>query len=289
MDIRWTNNATLTAIYTAARLTTWRPVGNVNPVLESMAGPARLLESEIDSAAGSADKLWRALLAEAAECEGLGNGDADAFYARVSSAEVTRSITVDCLRKCVAAFNECCPNFKCEMQYRELPLRNNWGAEGPGLFRSICKIAGLEPSASAIVCMVQPVSEGGGVVLGVNDAQRVLFEAVMTNENPLLSETMRLAWLLALASVDSHASIQALAMIPLTLFVGEELGITRLDERTVETALAAWGDGPVSLLFSRNERSGQMLWQWWQEHESSIQSGGFASSVSELQTRFAVD
>ncbi|GAB5406155.1 MAG: hypothetical protein Aurels2KO_43860 [Aureliella sp.] len=283
MDISWTSNSIASVVYAAARMSAWGPVRRLNPAFEPMASCARELELQIAAADGSSATIWQVLLANA-----FGSKNAEEFYKRVEARPDTRGIGGDELRKCEAAFNKCCPNFASEIQYRELPLRNNWGAEGPGLLHGVCRMAGVEPPVDALVCIVQPISAGGGTVLADSAVPSVIIEAVMTNENPLLSETMRLAWLLATANCESDCEMRSLSLIPVTLAVGEELGVTRLDGQTVADAVAEWANQLLETPGNPSDSDvGRALWQWWRESQAEIESNGVASCLRRLKTLVA--
>jgi hypothetical protein len=155
------------------------------------------------------------------------------------------------------------------------PLRQQWEARGPGLWRYI----GLrtEPALlveRADVLLVLPALGGGGAAHWQYNSVRI--EAVLANPLHELPEVLRLAWLLSQLQLDlpmiaetvSPAKWQVVAplvMIPVVLSAAEEVELARYDARTLALAVEQWtGVSPEVAA-----KQATALESWWQTYHTS--------------------
>ncbi len=124
------------------------------------------------------------------------------------------------------------------------PLQSAWEARGPGLLAMIKRSTDADFLVeSAGIVLVQPVVGGDGLAhLYTN---RVHIEAVLTDIDRALPETLRLAWLLGQLNLDrpiysdrvhGHAlgEVAELALMPVVLAAAEEVELTRLSVDTLQ-------------------------------------------------------
>lgn len=145
------------------------------------------------------------------------------------------------LESILACGAELFPRLEAELELRSRPLREQWEACGPGLFREACRRLQITaPSLRATVLPVYPVLGGGGGLQG--DGSGVWIEAVLTNPYPQLPEFVRLAWLLMrLVTHDQYAPAE---VIPSVLMAAEEVEAACCDPLTLKLAHQAWLDPP---------------------------------------------
>lgn len=166
-----------------------------------------------------------------------------------------------------------------EIELRQAPLKELWEAHGPGTLRQV----GLVTSAdvlveSAAIYLVQPVLGGSGFAhLATN---RVHLEAVLTNRDPRLPETLRLAWLLAQLDAERpvHSELMnalevrrvaGFAMIPAVLWAGQELGLCELSVASVQAAMEAWHAEFLSANQSNHAAAlAAVVMTWWETYEA---------------------
>lgn len=210
-----------------------------------------------------ADRVEQALLA--AGCPELGiDSLAPGILGRLADARL--------------AMRETFPKLADQLPLRARPLRELWEAGGPGILREMGRLttAKLVP-ARATLQLVQPARGGDGGVLADGDA--VWMEAVLTNPDPAIPETLRLAWLIArlgwrkmqqaargqqasdsergqagrdavvtdvgVKSTGEPELAAAMALIPFTIRAGAELGLVaaadpNAEACTIESAVGLW-------------------------------------------------
>ena len=167
------------------------------------------------------------------------------------------------------------PNFESEMHLREEPLRQQWEAYGPGLLRLMAEFSQATLMVEqAQVILVQPVVGGDGMPhLTTN---RCHIEAVLTNVDPRLHETLRLAWLLSQLNLERPAFSQAisafrllhiagLAMLAPTLKAAQELDLCAFDADTLQEALRLWRIAPPD---HDRQHLAHVLLSWWETVET---------------------
>lgn len=168
------------------------------------------------------------------------------------------------------------PDFTSEIPLRAPPLQQLWEAHGPGLLTLIGRF--VEPELlveSADVYLVQPVLGGAG--LAHFNSNRVHIEAVLTNDQPQLPETLRLAWLLSQLDLERpvHSGminsfhlkmIAGFAMLPPTLLAGSELELCRFSVPTLQLAIQYWR---LDTSAARAASLAEVLMTWWETYAAS--------------------
>jgi hypothetical protein len=162
-------------------------------------------------------------------------------------------------------FAECLPRLASELPLRTRPFLELWEARGPGLLRQLSlRLNGTIADRDCLVAWVYPATGGGG--WSAPGEPIVFFEAVLTNPFEPLSELLRLAWLVAQATIPatirqeleenarriagatslvesaenaSSAFVEA-ALIPQVLAAGEHVELAIADVRHTALALQAW-------------------------------------------------
>jgi hypothetical protein len=155
-----------------------------------------------------------------------------------------------------------------ELALRGRPLQAQWQARGPGMLRQLAKLTEetfVAPAAEIV--LVTPW--GGGHGQADLKANRVIFEAVLTNPHDDLPEALRLGWLLAQlhADVPIYAEaispgqlerLAALGTLPAILAAAEEVEWATCDAATIMWALQCWY--PVAV------PAAEVLTRWWQTY-----------------------
>ncbi len=158
-----------------------------------------------------------------------------------------------------------------QLELRSRPIRELWDGYGRALVRQVERRAGCPVGDRPVkVCLLMPHTGGGGWVSIAPHwtridqphlADRIAWEAMLTNPNPKLPELLRLLWLgiqpslwrlLGVPRVLLPKNLQdkrlprdwlhllAAAMVPLVLEAGEALELTGPAGELLEPALAAW-------------------------------------------------
>lgn len=154
------------------------------------------------------------------------------------------------LSTCRSIFRAHCPKLDTELPLRVGPLLALWEARGPGLLYMVK--AQTEPeflAEHATVILVQPVRGGAGSAH--LDTNRVHIEALLTDVDFRLPESLRLAWLLSQLQLDrpqygdqvpGHRLqfIASRALIPILLSASEEVQLSRCTTDMTELALRLW-------------------------------------------------
>lgn len=290
VSITWSSNQTASAVYAAARATRWLGFGSISPIFSSMAAASQSLERTLNESTSDIDQLWQTLLSIAKTCDSLSEFTEHLLTQPLFSDLDPQQLST-ALGKCTRAFQDCCPRFDEEMQYRQLPLRNLWEAEGPGLLQAIAQQAGITLPPQVSIGLMQPISNGGG--LASYDRSGILVEAVLNHQDPRLPETLRLGWLIAQCSLPVRSgrtdygdvSQHALALVPFTLSVGEQAGATILNTDVILAALKHWAGGPHwrPQEITQPEMMAEVLHTWWTETASSKLD--WHASVDDLSSR----
>ncbi len=170
------------------------------------------------------EALWLDLLADAAK-DGKVNSE--------------RGELDETAAACIELYSQEHPDLLHQLELRSRPLKEQWEAHGPGLMVGMKHLL-LGKEAPNTAFLVLPVLGGGGLLHGTGDSFHI--EAVLANENPVLPEILRVAWLLAQANVapDARSIETALLLIPATLGSAEGLGITLCDARITTMAIDNW-------------------------------------------------
>ncbi len=172
------------------------------------------------------------------------------------------------------------PNYEADVRLRAEPLRQLWEAHGPGLLRLVGRFTdpGLIVERASVV-LVQPMIGGAGYAhLQTN---RVHMEAVLTNCDPQLTETVRLAWLLSqldferpvyseLIHRDRLRQMAGLATIPAVLLAAQELDICALSVEQVAAAVRLWRVSEMRPGEAAAESAlADVLMTWWETYQAS--------------------
>jgi hypothetical protein len=163
------------------------------------------------------------------------------------------------------AMRERFPKLKEQLPLRSGPLRDLWDATGPGLLREIGRrtIEKLVPARTHVL-LVQPVRGGDGDLLDGKDS--VWMEAMLTHPEPAIPETLRVAWLVARKGFDHESANRwvesdrlpraaAMALLPIVLAAGEELGLCRESDESIRLTAKIWHVG----------RDVEALLRWWSQ------------------------
>ena len=168
------------------------------------------------------------------------------------------------------AFRGRFPKLAEQLPLRAGPLRDLWDSSGPGLLREIGRrtIATLIPPKTTLL-LVQPIRGGDGGLLDRSDT--VWVEAVLAHPETTIPETLRIAWLVARKGIDRIESnrwvasdrlphVAAMALVPIVLAAGEELGLTTSTDSQIDRALDLWHlDGAHAKL------PVEPLLRWWSQ------------------------
>ncbi|MEZ6137658.1 MAG: hypothetical protein R3C53_22455, partial [Pirellulaceae bacterium] len=168
------------------------------------------------------------------------------------------------------------PEFAKDMKLRTEPIRCQWEAYGPGLqFQIATWTQDALMADEAEVLLVQPIM--GGMGYPHLQTNRCHVEAILTNADPQLTESVRIAWLLSqleferpiysdLINAFRLRATAGLAMLPPTLQAADELGICPFSPATVQRAIELWKlttptEDPAALT--------QIVLTWWETVEAS--------------------
>ncbi|MGN6135540.1 MAG: hypothetical protein ACTHOU_13720 [Aureliella sp.] len=271
MELRWQPNFDVSAMHAAWAFDSGRQL--VDDALRAELRPA---VAELAQQAGELHVprsiFWRQLLSLAADVPS-NEQLAQRLFQRLrpdalSPHAVSRLAAA--ISHCEAIMRRRFPRMLEELALRIGPLRSTWEARGPGLLVLLGEAT--EPGfivESATVLPVQPVVGGDGMAhLSTN---RVHIELLLTDVDPRLPETLRLAWLLGQLNLDrpsyseqvhghALADVAELALLPAILSAAENVQLAQLDQAAVEVALSQWLRTPEEQLGAR----AQLLLAWWE-------------------------
>lgn len=274
MLLNWRPHLTLSSIHAAWCLAS--PKSPCPPQAEPLRDSAAHLHQLVCELDIPTERLWDSLISLAPTEEGLSGYAARVLKNCSRSAETDARAIEFAVRECKLQFQRAFPKYMEEIRLRQEPLKQMWEAQGPGLLFQAGKLT--DPSLiaeNAEVILVQPIRGGSGYAhLRTN---RVHVEAVLTNTNPVLPETMRLAWLLSrldferpifseLVNSFQLRVLSALAMLPPILVAAQEIGISEYSTDVVSTALDEWGIESDSV---KREAIVQILAVWWETFAAS--------------------
>ena len=271
MELRWQPNVDVSALHAAWVVATGRQL--LDPTFEQkLTEPAKELARLPGHWHVPPSTFWRQLLGLAADLP-VNAELADRLYRRLAGGtpgSATISQLASLIAQCETAFRQTFPNALEQLQLRIGPLQEAWEARGPGLLAMIKRSTADDFLVeSAGIVLVQPVVGGDGLAhLYTN---RVHIEAVLTNIEPRLPETLRLAWLLGQLNLDrpiysdrvhGHAlgEVAELALMPVVLAAAEEVELARLSVDTLQLALTQWTRTPSA----RSQSLSDTLMAWWE-------------------------
>ena len=276
MEIHWKTNLELSAMHAAWCLSSFAAdCKNCSPELQQAAAE---LTQAAELLGIPLSRFWELLLVLAIDSP-LNRDLAERIMIRSLPAGARTERVLSSLSAAIAAvesqFARGFPNFQNDMRLRTEPLKQQWEAYGPGLLRLIANwtAADLLPREAEVV-VVQPIVGGAGFPhLQTN---RCHIEALLTNNDPALTETLRLAWLLAQLEFDRPVysdlvnafrlrRIGGLAMLPATLLAAQGLELCPYSAAMLEKAITSWrmatpDENPAAL--------SQVLMSWWETVEA---------------------
>jgi hypothetical protein len=277
LELRWIGGISVSCLHAACAVAAGRKL--VDPLLEAaLAEPVK----ELIAATGIAGERQNQLLVHlAANSGGIENNNQLAEVALVktlgrgqASEGAIRELAY-AIANIENALLKARPGLVDELLMRGEPLRQQWEARGPGLWRYIGQRT--EPGLlveQADVFLVLPVLGGGGAAHWQYNSVRI--EAVLANPIHELPEVLRLAWLLSQLQLDlpiyaetiSPAKWQVIApliMIPVVLLAAEEVELARYDLRTLALAVEQW-TGVTSDIAAAQAKT---LDAWWQAYHAA--------------------
>ena len=171
-------------------------------------------------------------------------------------------------------FSKKFPRLTDQLELRGQPLRIRWDTYGVGLLRQIDRLIwqGESPShwwpASVEGLWVQPIRAGSGS--HDSDNARFWMEAVLTDVDPMVSEVLRIAFLITgiameryTKSVSGESRVQNLwsvAAVPIVLAAAAELEVIPPGDLPVSNAMRLWQVG--------TEEMAKTVSSWWSEVSS---------------------
>lgn len=203
MTFAWQPNRFLSALHCAWCLQS--VPGQCSHIPEPVLEASQRLLAILQSSPHSLEEIWQVLLRSKFACKAE-QGTPD--FSLLNQSPLLSRWTKDphfreAIHLLIASFDKAFPSFLRELELRSRPIKEHWEAIGPGLTRDIFERLQLSPNSttafSAQIHLLQPVLGGAGHLLErpAADQLAIALEAVLTNEDPSLPETLRIAWLLA--------------------------------------------------------------------------------------------
>lgn len=277
MQIVWKSKNELAAMHAA-----WSqcfPLAECQPVSDEFTEAVEVLRSFRARFGVPEDRFWERLMVLSVDSEGS-RDHADRVMTHCLGADsrpdALASDFASAIRGVVRAFTAAFPKFENDMRLRIAPLQQLWEAYGPGLLRLIGRQTAPESIVgSAEVLLVQPISGGAGYPHLMTN--RCHIEALLTNPEPLLPETIRLAWLLSQLDFERPVyserinpfwlrKVAGFAMVPPALLAAQDLELCHYDASTVQRALELWRLAPVG---NKAAAEAQLLMTWWETFDHS--------------------
>ncbi len=266
VELRWIANRSASCLHVLAALAEGRELV-ADDLGEALAGPAEKIAAMCGEAGVSVERLFDHLVPLSMAIETPANlatialNKAVGPVATVKHAGELASLLTES-KSLYAAKN---PKLLSELALRGGPLRELWEARSPGVLAGIARQ--FEPGVlvdAADVILVQPVLGGGGRAHLLYNSIRI--EAVLTNANPELPETVRMAWLLAALNFDlpkycdnlrggASSPVIRLALLPSTLAAAEDVELVRDPTSLLPRAIEQWNLGDAALA--------EPLAAWW--------------------------
>lgn len=277
MELRWQPNFDVSAMHASWAVHSGRHL--LDAPLHSELAPAA---AELGQLGGlchvPSSVFWRQLLSLAAD-EPSNQQLATRLLSRLGPDALSSPSRVSelaaAISRCESIVRRRFPNMIEELALRCGPLQQAWEARGPGLLFLVGEATEVGfITESATVLLVQPVVGGDGMAHITTN--RVHIEALLTDADSRLPETLRLAWLLGQLNLDrpvyseqvhghALAEVAELALLPAVLAAAENVQLARLDEAAVELALEHWLRIPAD----RREALANILMAWWETASQS--------------------
>ena len=276
MELRWKASFSASCLHAAACLSEGMSV--IDTTIAALLQPAtEEMLRELNACGLASGTTLPLLVGLAAECEN-NRQLIELAVRRTVGAGAVGELAVSRLAGCIAdleaAWLRQQPTLVDELAVRGRPLREQWEARGPGLLGSMRKLTVenfIAPAAEVV--LVSPFVGGYGRAHLLSN--RVTLEAVLTNPNPELPETLRMGWLLAQLNLDlpmlsepiarTHLSrLASLATLPLVLAAADVVELARCDEATLTRAITCWYLAPPL-----PDETPQILLDWWDAYTAS--------------------
>jgi hypothetical protein len=253
----------------------------------AMRGPTSEINTRLISAAVDVRGFWSGLFAAVAAGHSMRQASERALASAGCSElqiEPFGAALASRLDECRIAFQKRFPKLEQQLSLRSGPLKDRWETYGPGLLIQIAKrIWGASPPESwwpaKVDCLlVQPLRGGDG---GFDSGQsRVWLEAMLTDNDPVVSEIFRLAYWVTQVAVGRHleatlaTNVQpsepedfgsgthrpktlpwGLGCVPIVLGAGRDLEVLRAEELPIRRAIEMWRLG--------DRETAQLVRDWW--------------------------
>lgn len=271
MDLRWQPNVDVSALHAAWAIASGRSL--TEAALHDELQPEATALAQFASGLRIPPGLfWRQLLTLSAD-EPSNTQLAGRVLKRLvgdnpSATAVSRLASA--ISACESILRQRFPRMRDELALRVTPLQLAWEARGPGLLAMLARLTEQEFLVeSATVLLVQPVVGGDGMAHLLTN--RVHMEALLTDVDPRLPETLRLAWLLGQLNLDrpkysesvhGHmlSEVAELALLPAVLASAENVQLAQLELTTLQLALSQWTRTPDEQL----DRQSAVIMAWWE-------------------------
>lgn len=267
MELNWIGSSSASALHLADEVIRGRRLTDVR--LAPVVAAASELREELSSVGDAWDLLWSHMLGLCATVENnrlLVQTAAKKAWGQMDGTLESR--VVGAVGRLEDRLRETIPGLADQLVQRLQPLFTQWRARGPGIVHQVSKM--VEPGIlvpQALVVGVLPVT--GGAARPLLHYNLVHMEAVLADVDDQLPEVLRLAWAVLQLNVDIPkysemihrdrlSLVAGLALVPITLAVGEYVELTRLDEATLNRAINSWCDG-----LGAGDDAAAVVLDWW--------------------------
>lgn len=282
MELNWRTSCPLSALHMAWVVASDRPL--LDRAFQPQLAPiAQQLHQYASNLGWTSQTFWQHLLTRAGDQPNASQLVAELLVDDPSGSANPQIAAQfeQSLQACLRLVAERYPRMSEELALRVQPLQAAWEARGPGLMFQISEFTACIPATdAATVILVQPAAGGAG--LAHSRAEHVHIEAVLTDIDHRIPETLRLAWLLSQSLQMHPTQLTQLALIPAVLAAAEEVQLSSLAHHTLELSLTHWLQWPSSELKSTS----QSLYDWWQACASHTRDT-WTSCLADLAKRLA--
>lgn len=273
MNLQWTFNIHVSTYHAAWCLTHYRDC--CQPTSPGLQQAADELARYVDQTQVPGGRFWEQLLTLSASVD-TSQSLAERLSVRLGHNSPQHSASLAAaLRSCRREFEAAYPKYASDMPLRERPLRQVWEGHGAGLLRLVEKGMGESLVEHAQIVLVQPLLGGMGYAhLATN---RIHLEAILTNADPRLPESLRVAWLLSqldlerpvfseLLNTHRLRCVAGMATLPLVLHAGEELELCGCSQELLTAAIDLWRVDTLQLDAST---AAAIVATWWETYAES--------------------
>jgi hypothetical protein len=274
MELQWKANANLSAMHTAWCIAQFPEY--VHQCDERLRLAGLTLDGLSEQFRVPKQRFWEQLLTLAPTVDFSGDL-AERLMVRVGLASDTqRSLLASALKDARRLFDAAYPKYVQEVPLRAGPLRSLWEAQGPGILHFIRRLTQEDLIVGhAEVVLVQPIV--GGIGYAHLQTNRIHLEGLLTNADPELPETLRVAWLLAQLDFERPVyseminafrlrPVAGLSLLPAVLQAGEELELCRYAPELLEKAIQLWHVDTFGLA---PNVAAQVVSTWWETYQVS--------------------